>query len=663
MPHSPPRRPPRDFHVEGRAASPDGRLEVAIGLDGDGAPHYRVERDGREVLRPSRLGFEFRAAPALREGFEVEDVGRREVDERWTPPWGETAEVRSRCSELRAMLREREGGRRLEAVVRVFDDGLGLRLEIPRQAGLERVEITGELTEFALAGNHRAWWIPAYREDRFELLYSSSPASTLGTVHTPLTLESADGLHLALHEAALDDYASMTLSGSRELVLDVELVPWADGGKVRGETPIRTPWRTLLVADDAGGLLESTLSLRLNEPSRMEETDWIRPMKYVGIWWGMHIGRYTWAPGPRHGATTERAKRYVDFAAEHGLGGVLVEGWNVGWTGTWWEDGTKFDFTEPTPDFDLAEVVRYARERGVEIIGHHETSAAVEHYEERMEEAFAFYRELGIRVVKTGYVGERTRDGEWHHGQRMVRHHRRVAEAAARHGIALDVHEPVKDTGERRTWPNVLTREGARGQEYNAWSVDGGNPPEHETILAFTRMLSGPMDFTPGIFDLTVERGRGPRGDRARVNTTLAKQLALYVVLYSPLQMAADLPENYEGHPAFAFLRDVPVDWSETRVPHGRIGDYVTVVRRERDGPDWYLGSITDEEGRTLELELDFLAPDLEYEAEIYRDAPRAHWRDSPHEIEVRRERVVPGDRMVMGLAPGGGQAVRFRAL
>lgn len=663
MPHSRPPRPPPDFSPRGEVLSPDGRLRVTLGMDGDGAPHYRVERDGRAILRPSRLGFEFRDAPALRDGFELGSVRRRQIDQSWTQPWGENTEVRNRCRELAAVLEEQEGSRRLVVTVRVFDDGLGLRMEIPEARGVSDLEITAELTEFALAGNHRAWWIPAYRADRYELLYSASRASTLGTVHTPLTLESADGLHLSLHEAAVDDYSTMTLTGSPELVLDVDLVPWADGVKVRGEAPIRTPWRTLQLAEDAAGLLESSLLLRLNEPPELEDTSWIRPMKYVGIWWGMHIGRYTWAPGPRQGATTRRAKRYIDFAAGNGLGGVLVEGWNAGWSARWWEDGTEFDFTEPAPGFDVEEVARYARERGVDLIGHHETSAAVEHYEEHLEDAFAFYRDLGVRVVKTGYVGRRTRAGEWHHGQRMVRHHRKVVETAARHGIALDVHEPVKDTGLRRTWPNLLTREGARGQEYNAWSLDGGNPPEHETILAFTRMLSGPMDFTPGIFDLVVGEGQGPRGEHARVNTTLAKQLALYVVLYSPLQMAADLPGNYEGHPAFAFIRDVPVDWARTRVPHGRVGDFVTVVRRERDGPDWYLGSITDEEGRELSLELDFLENGRAYEARIYRDAAGAHWREAPAEIEITRARVGASDRLDLRLAPGGGQAIRFRAL
>ncbi|UCC75142.1 MAG: glycoside hydrolase family 97 catalytic domain-containing protein, partial [Gemmatimonadota bacterium] len=446
------------------------------------------------------------------------------------------------------------------------------------------------------ADDARAWWI---RTDdpthRYELLYSSSPVSTLPTVHTPLTMVTRDGLHLVIHEANLVDYAGMNLTGSWERTLRVSLAAWADGVKVRGQTPFVTPWRTIQLADRAADLYPPVIGLNLNPPSVLEDVSWIEPMKYVGIWWGMHIGTLTWGSGPRHGATTENTRRYIDFAAENGFGGVLVEGWNLGWDGDWIANADSFSFTKPYPDYDLEGLAAYASERGVELIGHNETSMGVENYERQLEDAFALYERLGIRAIKTGYVGDRTAEGHAHHGQYMVRHWRKVLAAAARHGIMVNVHEPIKDTGERRTYPNMMTREGARGQEYNAWARDGGNPPEHETILFFTRMIAGPMDYTPGVFDILIASADGaPRPPEAsRVRTTLAKQLALYVVIYSPLQMAADLPENYEGQPAFQFIRDVPVDWEGTEVLDGRIGDYVVVARQERGGPDWYIGAIT----------------------------------------------------------------------
>jgi alpha-glucosidase len=489
--------------------------------------------------------------------------------------------------------------------------------------------------------------------------------STLDTVHTPLTMEFRDGLHVVIHEAHLVDYAGMTLVGGREQnrTLRTYLAPWDDGVKVRGRTPFATPWRTIQLADQAADLAPSVLGLNLNPPNVLENTEWIRPMKYIGIWWGMHIGTMTWGSGLKHGATTENAKRYVDFAAANGFGGVLVEGWNRGWDGDWLANGDVFSFTEAYPDFDLGAVAAYASERGVELIGHNETSMGIENYERQLEDGFALYESLGMSAVKTGYVGDRTREGHAHHGQYMVRHWRKVIEAAARHGIMLDVHEPINDTGERRTYPNMLSREGARGQEYNAWAGDGGNPPEHETILFFTRMLAGPMDFTPGVFDILIESASGSprRPEESRLRTTLAKQLALYVVLYSPLQMAADLPENYVNQPAFQFIRDVPVDWEDTRVLDGKIGDYVVVARQERDGESWYVGAVTDEEARTLEIPLSFLAPGRSYVAETYADGPGAHWLHNPLPIEISERLVDAGSRLTLSLAPGGGQAIRIR--
>ncbi len=647
-----------------RAASPDGRNVLTVEIR-EGGLFYSVERDGRKVILRSRLGFEFRDAPPLRDGLTITGTARDSVDETWEQPWGEVARVRDQHNELRVSVAETaEPGRRFDVVYRVFDDGLGFRYELPRQPGLQSFEIMEELTEFQLADDARAWWI---RTDdpthRYELLYSSSPVSTLPTVHTPLTMETRDGLHLVIHEANLVDYAGMNLTGSWERTLRVSLAAWADGVKVRGQTPFVTPWRTIQLADRAADLYPSVIGLNLNPPSVLKDVSWIEPMKYVGIWWGMHIGTLTWGSGPRHGATTENTRRYIDFAAENGFGGVLVEGWNLGWDGDWIANADSFSFTEPYPDYDLEGSAAYASERGVRLIGHNETSMGVENYERQLEDAFALYERLGIRAIKTGYVGDRTADGHAHHGQYMVRHWRKVLEAAARHGIMVNVHEPIKDTGERRTYPNMMTREGARGQEYNAWARDGGNPPEHETILFFTRMISGPLDFTPGVFDILIASADGrPRPPEAsRVRTTLAKQLALYVVIYSPLQMAADLPENYEGQPAFRFIRDVPVDWERTEVLEGRIGDYVVVARQERGGRDWYVGAITDEETRSLEISLSFLPAGASYVAEIYADGEGAHWLHNPLPVAISQQLVDSGSTLTIALAPGGGQAIRIR--
>jgi alpha-glucosidase len=457
----------------------------------------------------------------------------------------------------------------------------------------------------------------------------------------------------------------MNLAGRRgeSRTLQADLASWADGIKVRGRTPFVTPWRTIQLADRATDLAPSLLGLNLNPPNALPATDWIHPMKYVGIWWGMHIGTMSWSSGPKHGATTETTKRYIDFAAANGFGGVLVEGWNVGWDGDWIQNRNAFSFTQAYPDYDLAAVARYARQKGVRLIVHNETSGGIENYERQMDSAFALYRSLGLDAIKSGYVTDLVGEGHSHWSQYMVRHYRRVIETAARNGIMLDVHEPIHDTGERRTWPNMMSREGARGQEYNAWGGDGGNPPEHETILFFTRLLAGPMDFTPGIFDILRTRGSGQarRPEEPRVRTTLAKQLALYVVLYSPLQMAADLPENYAGQPAFQFIRDVAVDWDTTRVLRGKIGDYVVVARRERNGQSWFLGAITDEAARSFDIPLAFLTAGKRYVAEIYADGPGANWLTNPLPVSISRRPVTANTTLRLALASGGGQAIRIR--
>jgi alpha-glucosidase len=652
--------------------SPGGTVTLTFALS-EGVPTYAVRYGEQEVIRPSRLGFSFQGAAPLDGDMVLLSHTTRSFDGTWTQPWGEVKEIRNHYNELRVDLQETTWPARQMAITfRLYDDGVGFRYELPAQLQLGAFEIVDEQTEFTLAGDGAAWWIPAMQPDRYEYPYRRSQLSELRQmglrVHTPLTIETRDGLYLSIHEAALTDYAAMTLQVGAEHTLYSALVPWSDGIKVRGSTPFRTPWRTIQIAEQPGDLLTSYLILNLNEPNALGDVSWVRPQKYVGIWWAMHIDKWTWGPGPRHGATTEHALQYIDFAAQHGFDGVLVEGWNLGWDDDWWDRGERFDFTAPYPDFDIEQVTSYAAAKGVKLIGHHETAAAVANYEGQMGDAFAYYRALGIDTVKTGYSGpgqgiERLAENgqvlgmEWHDGQYMVRHYQEVVETAARYGIMLNVHEPVKDTGLRRTHPNMLTREGARGQEYNAWASDGGNRPEHTTILPFTRMLAGPMDFTPGILDLFFDAYRPDN----RVNTTLAKQLALYVVLYSPLQMAADLPENVARHSAFQFIVDVPVDWHETRVLHGAIGEYITVVRQERDGTDWYLGSITDEQGRTLEAALGFLEPGVTYVAEIYADGPGADWETNPLSIEIKETLVDQDTTLTLRLAPGGGQAIRLR--
>ena len=651
-----------------RVTSPDGRNAVDVGVR-DGRLFYTLKRDGLSILQPSLLGFELQNAPRLRDSLRITGVTRDSADVTWTQPWGEVARVRDHHNEMRVMVEETSAPRRrFTLAIRAFDDGIGFRYEFPQQAGLTDVVITDELTQFALAEDARAWWIPSNRPrlDRSEMLYSASPVSLLDSVQTPLTIELRDGhTAMVIHEANLVDYPRMFLAGGRmeNRTLRAALAPWRDGTKVKTRTPFATPWRTIQLADRVTELSPALLTLNLNPPSAIENTGWIKPMKYVGIWWGMHINTMTWSSGPKHGATTENTKRYIDFAAANGLGGVLVEGWNVGWDGDWIQNRNAFSFTKAYPDYDLPEVARYAKSKGVKLIVHNETSGGIENYERQMDSAYALYRSLGLDAIKSGYVTDTVDGGHSHYGQYAVNHHRRTIEKAARYGIMLDVHEPIHDTGERRTWPNMMSREGARGQEYNAWGGEGGNPPEHETILFFTRLLSGPMDFTPGIFDILISRhAERPRLlTEPRIRTTLAKQLALYVVLYSPLQMAADLPENYERQPAFQFVRDVAVDWDTTRVIDGKIGDYVIVARKEKGKPNWFLGAITDEQARTFSVPLSFLPRGRRYVAEIYADGPKANWRDNPLPVRISRQPVTSASTLRLVLAPGGGQAVRIR--
>ncbi len=648
--------------------APDGSTRIEFRIQ-KGQPHYRVIRFKKDVIGWSRLGIRLKSEPSLDKQLMLMNTVHSSFDETWEQPWGEVRKIRNHYNQLTVELTTGGAqGRLMNIVFRAFNDGIGFRYEFPEQSNLQDFVIMDELTEFALNANHQAWWIGAYQHNRYEYLYSQTAISEIDTVHTPFTMQTVDGLYLSIHEAALTDYASMTLENRGDNRLKCDLVPWADGDKVRATAPHASPWRTIQIAEKPGDLITSYLLLNLNEPNQLEDVSWIRPAKYVGIWWGMHIGTYSWGSGEKHGATIANVQRYIDFAAKHGFPGVLVEGWNTGWDGDWIANGDIFSFTEAHPDFDLSRLSTYAARKGVKIIGHHETSAGIGNYEAQLEDAFKLYQQHGINTVKTGYVGHGqniiryengvpTKHKEWHHGQYMVRHYRKVVETASRYGIMLDVHEPIKDTGIRRTWPNMMTREGARGQEFNAWGPEGGNPPDYTTILPFTRCLSGPFDFTPGIFDLFFKQANRPDN---RVNTTLAKQLALYVVIYSPLHMAADLPENYRDHPAFQFIKDVPTDWEETIVLNGEIGDFITIARQHRNSGDWYIGSITDENGRSLEIKLDFLNPEHKYLAKIYADAHGADWQTNPYAYEIKQKKINYGDRLILDLAPGGGAAIRL---
>jgi len=646
-------------------ASPSGKLVFSIDVNGEGRPDWWLERDGKPVIDRSRLGFILADAPKLERNFRIVSAQRTSADTRWEQPWGERRFVTDRHNELLITLQEKTPLQRILRVrVRLFDDGLGFRYELPEQPNLKTARIVEELTEFAIVEPGEAWWIPGGEWNRYEYLHNRTAIDAVAQAHTPISIRTASGLHLAVHEAALIDYAGMWLRRVEGQRFKARLSPAATGPSVVRDLPFTTPWRVLLVGADAPALYHaSDIILNLNEPNRLGDISWFQPHKYVGVWWEMHLDTASWATGAKHGATTANTRRYIDFAARNGFRGVLVEGWNPGWDGDWFATGHDFDFTRAVPAFDLEGLAAYARNRGVRLIGHHETAGNIKVYEAQLTDALDLYARLGIDSIKTGYVadagGIQAPDGsfQWHDGQAMSRHHLKVVEEAARRRIAINPHEPIKDTGLRRTWPNWVSREGARGMEYNAWG-DPKNPPRHELELIFTRMLSGPMDYTPGILSLT---GRGG----TPIPSTMARQLALYVLIYSPIQMAADLPENYDKHPqAFQFIKDVPADWSETRVLAGRIGEYAVIARKDRKGEDWYLGAGTDEAGRRLEVALDFLDAGRRYEAHIYQDGEGADFRTAARfNIQVSKRVIRSTDTLSLKLAPGGGQAVRFRAL
>lgn len=642
--------------------SPGKKLKVEFFLTKDGQPAYRAYTGGQLVLKDSLLGFTFNDGTSLATGMAEVSAVRSDFNKTWEQPWGEEHFIKNNYRELKVGLQETGGSKRkLDIVFRLYDDGMGFRYEFPQKG---TVEITDELTQFNLAEEAAAWWTPALAGEQYEYLYRNTNANKMGLVHTPVTLKTTSGLYLSLHEAALHNYSTMNLqSAGKNGAITASLVPLSKTTpvKVKLTTPAVTPWRTLEVGKTAGDLITNYLTLNLNEPNKLGDVSWIKPAKYVGVWWEMHLDKTTWATGPRHGATTENTKRYIDFAAKYGFAGVLVEGWNQGWDGEWWKNGDKFNFTTPTPDYDVKELSRYGKEKGVYLIGHHETGAGIDNYERQLEPAYQFLQDNGMKAVKTGYVesGELLTNGFYHHGQRFVEHQQKVIDTAAKHHVAVVAHETVKDTGERRTYPNMISREVARGQEYNAWSKDGGNPPNHLTTLPFTRLLAGPMDYTPGIFDIDL-----PSRPQNQVNSTLVNQLALYVVIYSPVQMACDLPENYERHlDAFQFIRDVVTDWETTRVLEGEIGQYVTIARKERNGSNWFVGAITNENPRVASIALDFLDTGKEYQARIYRDAPDANYLTNPEAYVIEVRKVKAGDKISAQLAAGGGLAISLVAL
>ena len=677
--------------------SPGGRLSLSFSLTNEGEPAYRLSYGGKPVVLESRLGVELKDLPALTKGFTVVKADTSEKDETWEPVWGEVRRIRSRYRELAVTLQQASvKNRQMVVRFRLFDDGLGFRYEFPEQNELKYFIVADEKTEFNLTGDHKAFWIPG-DYDTNEYAYLTTKLSEVDTaqekaaqgiafrwvaapnaVQTPLMLKTSEGLYINIHEAALVNYPAMNLAVDRQTFgLSSHLVPDAVGNKSYMQAPDKTPWRTVVVSDKAADILASKLILNLNEPSKIKDASWIKPQKYVGIWWEMHVGKSTWnyadatnirlaetdwsslKPNGKHGATTANTKRYIDFAAKHGFDSVLVEGWNVGWEDWFgnWKEGV-FDFVTPYPDFNVAELQQYAASKRVKLIMHHETSASVTNYERRMGDAFRFMKRHGYDAVKTGYVGRIIPRGEHHDSQWMVNHYVRVAEETARHRIMLNAHEPVRPTGLHRTYPNWLACEAARGNEFNAWSI--GNPPEHETILPFTRLMGGPMDYTPGIFQIKLDHYQP--GKKEQVHTTLAKQLALYVTLYSPLQMAADLPENYERFmDAFQFIKDVPVDWDDTRILEAEPGDYLTVARKAKNRDEWYVGAITDERARAASVPLSYLTPKRSYVATLYADAPDAHWETNPMKYQIRSFIVNDQTTLNIDLAGGGGAAISLK--
>jgi hypothetical protein len=669
------------------------KVRLEFMLDADGKPLYAVYYGDKPVVKPSAMGFTLANDAAFDRNFVITGSGQTSFDEAWKPVWGEVSSIRNHYQQVTVHLKQKSSpGRLLNIIFRVFEDGVGFRYEFPKQQGLRYFVISNELTSFNMAGDHKTFWIPG-DYDTNEYPYTTSKISGIDNsqlvasatdiavrvapdkyaVQTPLMMKTTDGLYINIHEAALLNFPAMQLHADRSSYsFTASLVPDAVGDKAHVKVPFKTPWRTIIVSDKAADILASKMILNLNEPSKITETSWIKPMKFVGVWWEMQTGKGTWnysndpdslnasgqlIPNGKHSANTANVKKYIDFAAANGIQGVLVEGWNVGWEdwfGNWKEN--VFSFVTPYPDFDVKELTRYAVSKGVHIIMHNETSGSASDYERQMDTAYRFMNKYGYTSVKTGYVGKIIPRGEHHDGQWMVEHYVRVAQKAADYHVMLDAHEPVRPTGLQRTYPNWLACEAGRGNEYNAFG--SGTTPEHETIMPFTRLIGGPMDYTPGIFKL---KGYTPDPKR-QLHTTLAKQLALYITMYSPLQMAADLPENYEKHmDAFQFIKDVAVDWDDTKILEAEPGDYITIARKAKGTSDWFIGAITDENSRNAAFTLNFLDKGKKYVATIYADADNADCQTNPEAYQIKKYLVNDKTKLNLKLANGGGASVSIK--
>ncbi len=689
------------FTVSAFSQSPEkmevsmGRIDLQFMLNENGQPFYSVYFSKKPVILPSAMGFSLNDDSLFFRDFIFTGKEEKTSDETWQPVWGEVKDIRNYYKELIVHLKQKKAPYRLLNIIfRVFEDGVGFRYEFPKQSDLQYFVVEDEFTHFNLAGNHKTFWIPG-DYDTNEYPYTTSSLNSVDNeqlvetstaiavrvapdryaVQTPLMMKTADGLYINIHEAALVNYPAMQLHVDRSnFQLSVRLVPDAVGNKAYLHAPCHTPWRTIIVSDKATEILSSKMILNLNDPSAITNTSWIKPMKFVGVWWEMQTGKSSWSysdypdsvdatgkliPNKTHGANNANVKRYIDFAAANGIQGVLVEGWNTGWEdwfGKWKEN--VFDFITPYPDFDVNGIREYANSKGVQIIMHNETSGSATNYERQMDTAFRFMNEHGYHSVKTGYVGKIIPRGEHHDGQWMINHYLRAIQKAAYYHVMIDEHEPVRPTGLQRTYPNFMASEAARGNEYNAFA--DGNQPEHETILPFTRLMGGPMDYTPGIFKLN----HYSNDTSKRVHTTLTKQLALYVTMYSPLQMAADFPENYAAHmDAFQFIKDVPTDWDDTRILAAEPGDFLLIARKEKKGPEWFIGAITDEHAREMTADLSFLDNGKSYEATIYEDADNADWLKNPEAYRIRRIKVDQTTKLTLKLAPGGGTAISIKPI
>lgn len=680
------------FHEVG-IASPDGEVELVFKVDSQGVPTYALSYKQKPVIKTSRLGLELKDDPGLMDGFTLAAADTSTFDETWTPVWGEESKIRNHYNELLVTLDQKARKRQLKVRFRVFDDGVGFRYEFPLSSNLNYFVIREEHTQFAMTGNHTAFWIPGdydnqeydYTESRLSeirglmkkaLTYNSSqtPYSETG-VQTALQMKTDDGLYINLHEAALKDYSCMHLNlDDKNFVFESWLTPDAQGNKGYMQAPCVSPWRTVIVSDDARDILASRMTLNLNEPCAYDDVSWIKPVKYVGVWWEMITGKSAWAytsslpsvklgetdysktkPNGYHAANTEHVKRYIDFAAANGFDQVLVEGWNEGWED--WFGRSKdfvFDFLTPYPDFDLKGLNEYAHSKGVRLMMHHETSSSIRNYERHMDDAYRLMKKYGYNAVKSGYVGNIIPRGEHHYGQWMVDHYLYAVKKAGEYKIMVNAHEAVRPTGLCRTYPNLIGNESARGTEYEAFN---GNKPFHTTVLPFTRLVGGPMDYTPCIFDIKLDfLGNRPH---KQVNTTLCKQLALYVTLYSPLQMAADLIENYEKHmDAFQFIKDVAVDWDKSLYLEAEPGDFLTIARKEKGSSRWFVGGITDENARTAEFRLDFLDPTKKYVATLYADGEDADYLKNPTAYRIKKGLVTAKTKLRVRLARSGGFAL-----